>query len=104
MNIQEREEMEFGDGYPNESARLHAWEKITEWAGVKINKNHTAWLSSLGFYSVICRYPVYGSNTDAFLGYNESLDLVTRCSAQVEDFIKTEDYEIAYRVVYPEAV
>jgi len=103
MNIQEREEMEFGDGYANESERLFAVERITECNQV-VNRGEVAKLSSYGFYVVIAKYARYGSNTDAYLGRTEEIGLVTRSLFEVENYIEDEDYEfVVYEVVYPEA-
>lgn len=103
MNIQEREEMEFGDGYTNESERLFAVERITECNQV-VNRGKVATLSGFGFFVVIAKYARYGSNTDAYLGRTEEIGLVTRSLSEVENYIADENYEfVEYEVVYPEA-
>ncbi len=105
MNIQEIEEMQFGDGFSNESERLFAWEKMTEGC-VKVNRKKVNELSSYGFCVVIAKFAIYGSNTDAFLGYSEYVERVTRSLTEAQYLVKAfeNDYheDILMEIVYPE--
>lgn len=102
MNIQEREEIEFGDGHTNELSRLLEVSR-GENRPPKINKQYIGWLCSLGFYVVIDFVEQFCPHTDAPLGMGEYLELVTRNPEEVEHRVQYfEDYGMEYKVYPPE--
>ena len=102
MNIQEREEMDFGDGHTNELSRLLEVSR-GENPVSKVSKDKIEWLTSIGFYVVIEFADQYCPHTDAGLGTGEYLDLVTRNPEEVE-YRKQwfEDYGMPYKIYPPE--
>jgi hypothetical protein len=102
MNIQEREEMEHGDGHTNELSRLLEQSR-GENPVPKVNKTYVAWLSSLGFYVVISYADLFCKWTDAPLGRGEYIDAITRNPEEVEELKEWfEFYGEPYTIVPPE--
>lgn len=98
MNVQQIEEMNFGDGYSNELARIHAQVR-TETRIKKAPREKINELTANGYYVAVSRWEVFCPWTDAFLGYGTEIALVTRCSEEAEEFVTGEDISL----YYPEA-
>lgn len=97
MHIQEREEIEFVDGYPNELARIHAQVR-SETKLSRASRTYINRLSALGFYVVIQHNEKFCVWTDALLGLESEIVKITRCSEEVDALNQYPEIE----VVYPE--
>lgn len=95
MNIQELEHWQHVDGQASELENLYRQSR-GEHSASRVNRDYVNYLSSLGFYVVIMYTEMFCRFTDATLGVDSDIVLVTRCSEQAREYSEDEDFEIVY--------
>lgn len=99
MNIQELEEMDFNAGRATELQNLFAQSK-GETTLRKLNMSEVEKFSMLGFYVVAQSWERFCVWTDAFLGCDNEIYLVTDKGEEAAQFENEQDFI----VFYPEKV
>ncbi len=83
---QRQEDLYGGCDYQNELQLSHAIERMeTTWK--RADQKRIAELTKNGFWVVVEKWIVYGKITDAFLGHNSDITMVTRSGEEAEAFV-----------------